>query len=105
MTARVVAIGGGKGGVGKSLVAATLGIFLAADVQLIVAVPDPTSIELMHRFVKAAFLAKLAQAGLAHLAPPAKHHEGGAPSALEVYLSAVERAPDVEVSALRDTIL
>src|SRR3954467_5253853 len=29
MTTRVVAIGGGKGGVGKSLVAANVGIFLA----------------------------------------------------------------------------
>ena len=29
MTPRVVAIGGGKGGVGKSLVAANVGIFLA----------------------------------------------------------------------------
>jgi flagellar biosynthesis protein FlhG len=93
---------------GPGLGAPTLELFLEADIGMLVAVPDPTSIELMHRFVKAAFLAWLERRGLGHLAHgPSKdprHYEGGAPSALEIYLAAVaERAPDVE--ALRDAIL
>jgi flagellar biosynthesis protein FlhG len=62
----------------------------------------------MHRFVKAAFFARLAQRGLGALAERAgrdpKLYEGGTPSALEIYLAAVaENAPDVE--ALRAAIL
>jgi flagellar biosynthesis protein FlhG len=87
--------------------AATLELFLAADIQLLVAAPDPTSIELMHRFVKAAFLARVASRGLGavldKLREP-KHHEGGSPSALEIYLAAVADGTS-EVEALRDAIL
>ncbi|HEU0034433.1 MAG TPA: helix-turn-helix domain-containing protein [Kofleriaceae bacterium] len=95
---------------GPGLAAPTLELFLEADIGLIVAVPDPTSIELMHRFVRAAFLKHLERKGLAHLAhgksvaadPLA--HEGGTPSALEIYLAAVEdQAP--ELDELRDAIL
>ncbi|HWU87334.1 MAG TPA: P-loop NTPase, partial [Kofleriaceae bacterium] len=53
---------------GPGLTLPTLELFIAADLALLVAVPDPTSIELMHRFVKAAFLRCLARQGLAHLA-------------------------------------
>src|SRR5262249_11828730 len=57
----------------------TLELFLEADIGLLVAVPDPTSIELMHRFVKAAFLAHLERRGLGHHAEAAsrdpKSHE------------------------------
>ena len=94
---------------GPGLGAATLELFLAADIQILAAVPDPTSIELMHRFVKAAFLSRLARRGLGHLAAsqalgPARELEGGAPSPLEIYLAAVEdQAPEVE--ELRAAIL
>ncbi|HSK03217.1 MAG TPA: helix-turn-helix domain-containing protein [Kofleriaceae bacterium] len=96
---------------GPGLTSPTLELFVEADVGVLVAVPDPTSIELMHRFVKAAFLRSLARRGLAHLAPPPDEpsrrpmdHEGGAPSPLELYLGAVEaRANDVP--ALRDAVL
>lgn len=75
--------------------AATLELFLAADIGLLCAVPDPTSIELMHRFLRAAFLARLRGAGLGDLitSVPAelRAFEGGMPSALEIYLDAVER--------------
>src|SRR5262245_27265660 len=75
---------------GPGMSSPALEIFLAADVQILVAVPDPTSIELMHRFVKAAFLRSLARLGLSHLAHGVardpRHLEGGTPSALEVYL-------------------
>jgi flagellar biosynthesis protein FlhG len=93
---------------GPGLASPTLELFLEADIGLLVAVPDPTSIELMHRFVRAAFLKCLEKRGLAHLAqlPALEVHdqEGGAPSALEVYLAAVAaNAPEVE--ELRDAIL
>src|ERR1043165_5141464 len=86
----------------------TLELFLAADVQVIVAVPDPTSIELMHRFAKAAFLRSLERRGLGQLAQAVgrdpRHLEGGTPSALEVYLGAVE-ARLAEGAACREAIL
>lgn len=93
---------------GPGIGAPTLELFLTAEVQLIVAVPDPTSIELMHRFVKAAFLRSLERRGIAHLAHAVsrdpRHFEGGTPSALDVYLNAVaDRA--TEVDELRDAIL
>jgi flagellar biosynthesis protein FlhG len=93
---------------GPGLASPTLELFLAADVQIVVAVPDPTSIELMHRFVKAAFLRSLEGRGLAHLGHAAsrdpRHLEGGAPSALDVYLGAVAGRGS-EVDELRDAIL
>jgi flagellar biosynthesis protein FlhG len=93
---------------GPGLAPPTLELFLEADISLLVAVPDPTSIELMHRFVKAAFLKALDRRGLGHLAQrpsrEPKHHEGGTPSPLEIYLSAVEDGSP-EVPELREAIL
>jgi len=93
---------------GPGIASPTLELFLTADVQIIVAVPDPTSIELLHRFAKAAFLRSLDRRGLRHLAHRVardpRHLEGGTPSALEVYLGAVE-ARVAEVDELRDAIL
>src|SRR5688500_12837430 len=78
---------------GPGLGAATLELFLEADIGLLVGVPDPTSIELMHRFVRAAFLKRLERRGLADLAQidnrKATDFEGGSPSALDIYLAAV----------------
>jgi len=96
---------------GPGLTSPTLELFVEADLGVLVAVPDPTSIELMHRFVRAAFLRSLHRRGLGHLAPrpdePPRRlgeHEGGMPSPLEIYLAAVEaRAPDLD--ALRGAIL
>src|SRR6185436_9696093 len=92
---------------GSGLGSATLELFLEADISLLVAVPDPTSIELMHRFVRAAFLKRLERRGLAHLAQienrEAKDFEGGSPSALDIYLAAV--ASQTELHELRDAIL
>jgi flagellar biosynthesis protein FlhG len=91
---------------GPGTASPTLELFLEADLGVLVAVPDPTSIELMHRFVKAAFLARLARAGLSHLVQLVKDpqaHEG-APSALDIYLAAVAAgSPDLD--ALRTAIL
>jgi flagellar biosynthesis protein FlhG len=96
---------------GPGLASPTLELFVEADIGVLVAVPDPTSIELMHRFVRAAFLASLARRGLPHHVPRADDpkrrpmdHEGGTPSPLEIYLAAVEaRAKDLD--ALRAAIL
>ncbi len=83
----------------------TLELFALADVAMLVAVPDPTSIELMHRFVRAAFVHSLVRAGLERLIPvDTKHHEGGVPSPLEIYLSAVASG-DPALDALRTIIL
>jgi flagellar biosynthesis protein FlhG len=84
--------------------ASTLDLFVEADIGLLVAVPDPTSIELMHRFVKAAFLARLGRLGLGELARLPRDVEGGAPSALDIYLAAVA-AKSEQVDALRAAIL
>ncbi len=84
--------------------AATLELFVEADVGVLVAVPDPTSIELMHRFVKAAFLARLARLGLGEVARLASDVESGAPSALDIYLAAVA-AKSEKLDELRAAIL
>ena len=85
-----------------------LDLFLAADIQVLIAVPDPTSIELMHRFAKAAFLRGLERRGLGRLvkasARDPRYLEGGAPSALDVYFAVVQDLP-ADVDALRDAIL
>lgn len=93
---------------GPGLGTTTLELFLEADIQLLVAVPDPTSIELMHRFVKAAFLTRLNRLGLGHLVQAVSKmpidHEGGVASPLEIYLTAVkDRALDLD--RLREAIL
>ena len=90
---------------GPGLTSPTLELFLEADIAIAIAVPDPTSIELMHRFIKAAFLKKLERAGQLHLAQrkrPAEY-EGGTPSPLEIYLAALEAGDDV--TELRAAIL
>jgi flagellar biosynthesis protein FlhG len=93
---------------GPGIASPGLEILLAADVQIIVAVPDPTSIELMHRLIKAAFLRSLERRGLAHLAAAVsrepRHLEGGTPSALDVYLRAVSDGGS-EIDELRTAIL
>jgi flagellar biosynthesis protein FlhG len=80
---------------GPGTQAATLELFLAADVGVLCAVPDPTAIELMHRFLRAVFVARLHRLGLGELTDgtPAqlRQYEGGIPSALDVYLDAVQR--------------
>jgi flagellar biosynthesis protein FlhG len=93
---------------GPGLHHGTLDLFLEADIQLLVGVPDPTSIELMLRFVRAAFLKRLERRGLAHLAQlPDKvplDFEGGMPSALDIYLRAVAGQHN-ELAELREAIL
>ena len=94
--------------VGPGLGHTALELFLDADIQLLVAVPDPTSIELMHRFVKAAFLARLHRLGLRHLGQAVSKmpsdHEGGVESPLEIYLTAVQDGA-VDLDQLREAIL
>lgn len=85
---------------GPGLAASTLELFVEADIGLLVAVPDPTSIELMHRFVVAAFHTQLVRRGLGALAGDASA------SPLEVYLSAIERGCGrEELEQLREAIL
>lgn len=94
---------------GPGLASPTLELFLEADIGVLVAVPDPTSIELMHRFVRAAFLKSLERRGLAHLAATAREPrelEGGTPSALDIWFHAVEQGLErTELDELRAAIL
>jgi flagellar biosynthesis protein FlhG len=92
---------------GPGMASPTLELFLEADIGVLVSVPDPTSIELMHRFVRAAFLKSLERRGLAHLATTARdprEYEGGAPSAMDIWLHAVEKQA-AELDELRAAIL
>jgi len=85
-----------------------LDLFLEADIGLVVANPDPTSVELMHRFVRAAFLQRLRRLGLGELAhlPPEEMRacEGGMIAPLDLYLRSVELG-DPRIGELRRAIL
>ncbi len=84
--------------------AVVLELFLGADVGIVAAVPDPTSVELMHRFIGAAFLHRLRQHGLSDLAERHAAPKGGIAGPLEIYLDAVE-ADDPYLEHLRAAIL
>lgn len=86
----------------------TIELFNAADVRVLIATPEPSSIELMHRFVRAGFLAHARDRGLGGLldAVPAEDRAdaSGMPSALEVYEFAVASG-DSKEPLLRRAIL
>ncbi len=84
--------------------AVVLELFLGADVGVVAAVADPTSVELMHRFIGAAFLHRLRQHGLGELAERHASPRGGIVGPLEIYLDAVE-AEDPYLEHLRAAIL
>jgi flagellar biosynthesis protein FlhG len=86
---------------------ATLELFLQADIGVIAAVPDPTSIELLHRFLRAAFLHRLRQLGLGSWVRDevvSSALEGGAESALDIYRRALHDGA-ADLPALRSAIL
>jgi len=89
---------------GGGMSASVLELFLGADFGVIVAMPDPTSVELMHRFVRAAFLHRLRQLGLAELVDRHTTPRGGIVGPLELYLAAVAD-DDPYVEHLRAAIL
>ncbi len=72
-----------------------LELFLLADVGVVVATPEPTSVELGYRFIRAAFLRRLRQSGLSEVGKFAAHElrdfESGMPSPLDLYQRVVER--------------
>lgn len=85
----------------------TLELFSRADIGVLAAVPDPTSIELMHRFVRVAFLHRLRQLGLGRwiaAEEQAPKLEGGAESALDIYRRAIHEG-SADLPALRAAIL
>ncbi len=92
---------------GAGMGAGVLEFFLGADVGVVTAVADPTSVELMHRFVRAVFLHRLRQLGLGALADRAaspRSRDGGIVGPLDLYLAAVESG-DAFVEHLRAAIL
>jgi len=91
---------------GPGMARGVLEAFLAADIGIVTAVPDPTSVELMHRFVRAAFVHRLRQLGLDGLADRAvspHSRDGGIVGPLDLYLTAVEHG-DPAVDELRVAI-
>jgi flagellar biosynthesis protein FlhG len=74
-------------------------LFLSADVGVLVAVPEPTSIELFYRFVRAAFVRKLERTGRADMldALAADIADGAEPlvAPLDLYLRASARDSDL----------
>lgn len=92
---------------GPGTSSATLELFLRADIGIIAAVPDPTSIELLHRFLRVAFLHRLRQLGLERWIAPeeaARKLEGGAEGALDLYRRAIHEG-SADLPALRAAIL
>jgi flagellar biosynthesis protein FlhG len=92
---------------GSGMGAGVLELFLGADVGIVAAVADPTSVELMHRFVRAAFLHRLRQLGLSELADGAsssRPRDGGIVGPLDLYLRAVETG-DPFVDHLRAAVV
>lgn len=92
---------------GAGMGAGMLELFLGADVGIVAAVADPTSVELMYRFVRAAFLHRLRQLGLGELADSAssaRPRDGGIAGPLDLYLRAVENA-DGFVEHLRAAVI
>ena len=92
---------------GSGMGAGMLELFLGADVGIVAAVADPTSVELMHRFVRAAFLHRLRQLGLGDLADSAssaRPRDGGIAGPLDLYLRAVEHG-DAFLDHLRAAVV
>jgi flagellar biosynthesis protein FlhG len=92
---------------GPGMNAGVLELFLGADVGIVAAVADPTSVELMHRFVRAVFVHRLRQLGLGEVADKAaspRPRDGGIVGPLDLYLGAVETG-DAYVEHLRAAIL
>lgn len=92
---------------GPGMNAGVLELFLGADVGIVTAVADPTSVELMHRFVRAVFIHRLRQLGLGELADRAaspRSRDGGIVGPLDLYLGAVETG-DAYVEHLRAAII
>lgn len=86
----------------------TLDIFLAADVGLLVAVPEPTSVELLYRFMRSAFIRHLELSNLAQLLMPVVGHidcaPSGIPSPLDMYLHLRTTDPDLAERLAREIL-
>jgi len=78
----VIDLGAGCSGV-------TLDLFLLADVGIVVAVPEPTSVELAYRFLRAGFVRRLRKVGVGAATDiPAEElrlFEGGIPAPSDIY--------------------
>jgi len=84
-----------------------LELFLIADIKVSVVVPEPTSVELCYRLIRAAFIRELKRSGLSEAAKISaaeqQEFESGIPSALDIYFRAMDRDP-VVAQSLRETM-
>jgi flagellar biosynthesis protein FlhG len=72
----------------------TLDLWLAADIPILVTIPDPASIEATYRFAKSAFIRRMRTTrGLDRLVP---NPGGPAPAALDIYRAIKESAGPAE---------
>lgn len=85
-----------------------LDVFLASDVGLLLAVPEPTSIELLYRFVRATFMRQLTTSGLAEALVPILRDidsaPSGIPSPLDLYLRVLDDDPLVAPRLQREIL-
>ncbi len=83
----VVDLGAGTSG-------ATLDLFLIADIGIVVVVPEPTSVELAYRFLRAAFVRRLRKIGIGSATdiPPEelRMYEGGVPAPADLQARTAE---------------
>lgn len=83
-------------------------MFLRADIGVMVAVPEPTSVELTYRFMRTAFVRLLEARGLAEAAEltygDRPRIDGGVPSPIDLYDAARERDEEL-AQHIEDTIL
>jgi flagellar biosynthesis protein FlhG len=79
-----------------------LDFFLVSHIGLLVVVPEPTSVENTFRFIKSAFLRRLRDVrGLDSLGTD-RTVEGGIPSPLDVYDSAMQKDPSLGARVLEE---
>lgn len=75
----------------------TLDLFLIADIGIVVTVPEPTSVELVYRWLRAAFVRRLRKIGMGAAteiaAEDLRSFEGGIPSPVDIRERVAEEDP------------
>lgn len=87
---------------GPGTATSTLDLFLAASFRVLVTVPEPTSVELCYRFIRAAFTRHLRASGLGNQfkipAEVLRGYTSGIPAPSDFFALALERDPELAVA-------